>query len=65
LDPQGLWSGPIVTEVVPFEAFFPAEGYHDGYFRRNPQEPYCQAVINPKLAKFRSRFAHKLKSHRG
>jgi len=65
LDPQGLWSGSIVTEVVPFEAFFPAEGYHDGYFRRNPQEPYCQAVINPKLAKFRSRFAHKLKSHRG
>lgn len=65
LDPQGLWPGPIVTEVVPFEAFFPAEGYHDGYFRRNPQQSYCQAVINPKVAEFRSRFAHKLKSHQG
>jgi peptide-methionine (S)-S-oxide reductase len=65
LDLQGLWSGSIVTEVVPFEEFFPAEGYHDDYFRQNPEQPYCQAVINPKVAKFRSRFAHKLKSNQG
>jgi peptide-methionine (S)-S-oxide reductase len=65
LDSQDLWSGPIVTEVVPFEEFFQAEGYHDDYFRRNPAQPYCQAVINPKVAKFRSRFSHKLKSNRG
>ena len=61
LDTQGLWPDPIVTEVVPFERFFPAESYHDDYFRRNPEQPYCQAVINPKVAKFRSRFAQKLK----
>lgn len=65
LDSQDLWSGPIVTEVAPFGEFFPAEGYHDDYFRRNPVQPYCQAVINPKVAKFRSRFSHKLKSNRG
>ncbi|MCJ7627024.1 MAG: peptide-methionine (S)-S-oxide reductase MsrA [Longimicrobiales bacterium] len=65
LDSQDLWSGPIVTEVTPFGEFFPAEGYHDDYFRRNPVQPYCQAVINPKIAKFRSRFSHKLKSNRG
>ncbi len=65
LDSQDLWSGPIVTEVAPFEEFFPAEGYHDDYFRRNPGQPYCQAVINPKVAKFRSRFSHRLKSNQG
>ena len=65
LDAQRIWSGPIVTEVVPFQEFFRAEGYHDDYFRRNPGQAYCQAVINPKVAKFRSRFASKLKSSRG
>jgi peptide-methionine (S)-S-oxide reductase len=63
LDAESLWAGPIVTEVVPLERFFPAEEYHGDYFRRNPQQPYCQAVIHPKIAKFRSRFAHKLKSN--
>ncbi len=63
LDLQGLWSDPIVTGVVSFEDFFPAEGYHDDYYRQNSGQPYCQAVINPKLAKFRSQFGHKLKSH--
>jgi len=51
-----------VTEITPFQEFFPAEDYHDDYFRRNPGQPYCAAVINPKLAKFRARFGHKLKS---
>jgi peptide-methionine (S)-S-oxide reductase len=65
LEPQGLWDGPIVTEIVALEEFYPAEGYHDDYFRRNPEQPYCRAVINPKVAKFRARFSHKLKSRRG
>jgi len=62
LDSEDLWGGPIVTEVSSFQEFFPAEGYHDEYFRRNPNQPYCRAVISPKMSKFRSRFAHKLKS---
>jgi len=65
LEGQGLWSNPIVTEATPFQLFFPAEAYHDDYFRRNPQQAYCQAVINPKVSKFRAGFAHKLKSNRG
>ena len=65
LEPQGLWDGPIVTEVVALEEFYGAEGYHDDYFRRNPEQPYCQAVISPKVAKFRAGFSSKLKSTRG
>jgi len=59
-----VWEGPIVTEVTPLEAFYPAEAYHEDYFSRNPQQPYCQVVINPKVAKFRARFSHKLKDDR-
>jgi peptide-methionine (S)-S-oxide reductase len=62
LGSEDLWGAPIVTEVSPLQEFFPAEGYHEGYFRRNPNQPYCRAVISPKVAKFRSRFSHKLKS---
>jgi peptide-methionine (S)-S-oxide reductase len=62
---EELWAGPIVTEVIGFEEFYPAEGYHDDYFRRNPEQPYCQAVVSPKVAKFRARFAHKLKGSQG
>ena len=51
----------IVTEVAPFRAFYPAEDYHRDYYRRNPRQPYCQAVISPKLAKFRAHFQSKLK----
>lgn len=65
LEDEGVWEKPIVTEVTPLSSFYPAEDYHEDYFRRNPQQPYCQAVINPKVAKFRARFAHKLKSRRG
>jgi peptide-methionine (S)-S-oxide reductase len=63
LEADGPWPAPFVTEVVPLEKFFPAEDYHADYFRRNPGQAYCQAVIHPKIAKFRSRFAHKLKSN--
>ncbi len=61
LNAAKLWSNPIVTEVVPFRAFYKAEDYHQGYFRANPGQSYCQAVINPKVAKFRKQFLAKLK----
>jgi len=53
---------PIVTEVVPLGPFYPAEDYHREYYRRNPSKPYCQAVIAPKLAKFRAHWKAKLKA---
>lgn len=61
LNAQGIWDAPIVTEVVPLETFWPAEAYHQEYFRRNPYQPYCQAVVAPKVAKFRQKFAHRLR----
>jgi peptide-methionine (S)-S-oxide reductase len=62
LNAAGIWDQPIVTQVVPFEAFYPAESYHQEYYRRNPGQMYCAAVISPKVAKFRKQFAAKLKS---
>ncbi len=62
---QRIWPDPMVTEVAPFQAFHPAEDYHSDYFARNPGQAYCRAVISPKLAKFRARFAHKLKGGTG
>lgn len=56
-----LFSDPIVTEVAPLRAFYPAETYHADYFRRNPNQPYCRFVIEPKVAKARQRFLAKLK----
>ncbi len=61
LNAAGVWDAPIVTEVVPFQAFYKAEDYHQGYFRGNPYQPYCQAVVSPKVAKFRKQFAARLK----
>jgi peptide-methionine (S)-S-oxide reductase len=57
----GVWDRQIVTQVVPFSQFYPAEAYHQGYFRNNPGQGYCQAVVAPKVAKFRKHFAAKLK----
>ncbi len=48
-----LWDGTIVTEVAPLKEFYPAEAYHQNYYRNNPMQPYCQAVVAPKVAKFR------------
>ena len=48
-----MYDLPIVTEIVPFLVFYPAEPYHEDYYRLNPHQPYCQAVIGPKIAKFR------------
>jgi peptide-methionine (S)-S-oxide reductase len=61
LNAADIWPSPIVTEVAPLATFFPAENYHQGYFRGNSQQPYCQAVVSPKVAKLRSKFANLLK----
>ena len=53
LSAQQQWSRPIVTEVIPATVFYPAEEYHQEYYRRNSYQPYCQMVIAPKVAKFR------------
>ncbi|MFO0878819.1 MAG: peptide-methionine (S)-S-oxide reductase MsrA [Gemmataceae bacterium] len=58
LNTQKLWPNPIVTAVEPAVDFFPAEDYHQGYFRSNLYQGYCQAVIYPKVVKFRKQFAH-------
>jgi peptide-methionine (S)-S-oxide reductase len=60
LEEKKIWGNPIVTQVAPFEAFYPAEDYHQEYFANNPYQPYCQVVIAPKVAKFRQKFAHRL-----
>lgn len=56
------WSDPIVTQIVPLQKFWDAEDYHQNYFKQNPEQMYCQLVINPKLQKFRSKFELLLKS---
>jgi peptide-methionine (S)-S-oxide reductase len=62
LDAAKIWDEPIVTEVAPAPAFYRAEDYHQEYFRNNAGQPYCVAVVSPKVAKFRKQFAAKLKS---
>lgn len=62
LEEKGVWEDPIVTEVVPFEAFYPAEEYHHEYFRNHPDQPYCRVVIAPKVAKFRKQYLERLKA---
>lgn len=61
VDDAGIYERPIVTEVVPFVKFWPAEDYHQEYFINNPNQPYCSAVIAPKVAKFRKMYAERLK----
>ncbi len=56
-----LWANPIVTEITPLDTFYPAEAYHQNYFLNNPFAGYCQVVIAPKVAKFRSKFLAELK----
>ncbi len=59
---QGLWDDPIVTEVTPLDTFYPAEDYHNQYYRRNAYQPYCQVVVAPKVAKARQKFVERLRS---
>jgi peptide-methionine (S)-S-oxide reductase len=57
-----IWDAPIVTQIVPFEAFYEAEAYHQEYFKQNPRQSYCQVVVAPKVAKFRAHYREKLKN---
>lgn len=61
LNSQKIWDKPIVTELSPLDKFYMAEDYHQEYFARNPYQPYCQAVVAPKLSKFRKHFLELLK----
>ncbi|GAB4449715.1 MAG: peptide-methionine (S)-S-oxide reductase MsrA [Anaerolineae bacterium] len=60
-DAAGLWPNPIVTEISPLTNYYPAENYHQNYYRDNEYQPYCQYVIAPKMKKFRQVFEKKLK----
>jgi len=55
------WDGKIVTQVVPFKVFYKAENYHQEYFKLHGEEPYCQLVIAPKVARFRKEFRAQLR----
>ena len=55
-------AGPVVTQLVPFKAFYKAEDYHQEYYANNSNQPYCQIVISPKVNKFRKHFQSKLKA---
>jgi peptide-methionine (S)-S-oxide reductase len=61
LTAERVFDEPIVTEVAPLREFYPAEDYHQQYFRQNPFQPYCQAMIAPKVAKLRARYRERLK----
>ncbi len=61
LNAQNIWNSPIVTEVEAVKEFYIAEDYHQEYFARNQNQPYCQAVVAPKVAKFRKHYLELLK----
>ena len=61
LNAAKIWKSPIVTEVTPFKVFYPAEDYHQEYYRMNGSQPYCRIVIEPKVTKFRKQYHEKLK----
>jgi peptide-methionine (S)-S-oxide reductase len=57
---EKIWDDPIVTQIRPLDTFYPAERYHQDYFANNPNQPYCQVVIEPKVAKFRRKYLERL-----
>ncbi|MEO8648564.1 MAG: peptide-methionine (S)-S-oxide reductase, partial [Acidobacteriota bacterium] len=59
---EGIYSDPIVTAISTLDKFYTAEDYHQEYFLNNPNQPYCAAVVAPKVAKFRKKYADRLKS---
>jgi peptide-methionine (S)-S-oxide reductase len=63
LDKSGAWDNPVVTALEPFVKFYPAEDYHQNYYKQNGSEGYCQFVIRPKVEKFEKVFKSKLKKH--
>jgi peptide-methionine (S)-S-oxide reductase len=62
LGAEKLWDRPIVTQLTPYSAFYPAEDYHQEYFARNPEQGYCRVIIAPKVAKFRKAWFDRLKA---
>lgn len=60
IEALGVWDRPLVTEIAPLDVFYEAEAYHQDYYRRNPFNGYCAAVIAPKVAKLRKQYAHLL-----
>lgn len=62
IETEKIYDAPIVTAIESFTKFFPAEDYHQNYFSKNPDQPYCQVVIDPKVAKFRKKFSTLRKS---
>ena len=61
INDEHIYNNPIVTEITAFDQFWPAEDYHQEYFANNPNQPYCAGVVAPKVAKFRQKFASRLK----
>lgn len=61
INDEKIYDKPIVTEVTAFDKFYAAENYHQEYFANNPNQPYCAAVVAPKVAKFRQKFVSRLK----
>ena len=61
LDEAGAFNGKIVTEISPFDTFYPAEDYHQDYYLKNPEQGYCQMVVRPKIEKFQKAFSDYLK----
>lgn len=61
LEASGIWDDPIVTRVAPLDTFYPADAYHDDYFRRNPNQAYCRMIVAPKVAKVRAQFLQRLR----
>ncbi len=59
---QKVFDAPIVTQVVPLTAFYPAESYHQGYYQKHPDQPYCQIMIAPKVRKLREKYAARLRA---
>ena len=62
IEAEGIYDRKIVTEIAPFDKFYMGEDYHQEYFANNPNQPYCTAVVAPKVAKFRQKFTSRLKS---
>ncbi|MCX8044577.1 MAG: peptide-methionine (S)-S-oxide reductase MsrA [Desulfobacterota bacterium] len=60
IDNAGIWSNPIVTEIVPYTTFYKAEDYHQNFYKNNPRQPYCVLIIRPKIDKVRKEFHNKL-----
>ncbi len=61
VEAEKIFDNPVVTQIEKLEKFWPAEDYHQNYFRQNASQPYCQFVISPKVSKFRKKFSHLLK----